>query len=80
MSEDARSDVERVLNGDMCYDDFGTEEEQAVVRKVADERMAALIANLDFEVEFIAQGRASTDVDTEGNPIRRRPGGAHPPS
>ncbi|GAA1563922.1 hypothetical protein GCM10009691_41480 [Brevibacterium picturae] len=73
MSEDARSDVEKVLDGEMRYDDLGTEEEQAVVRKVVDERIREDIASLNFEAEFIAQGRAWTDVDADGKPILRAP-------
>lgn len=73
--QDERSAVERVLDGDMSYDDLATEEEQAVVRRVVDERVTARIADLNLEREFIEQGRSSwIDADAEGNPIRRAPG------
>lgn len=73
MNGDGRSSVERVLDGDLAYDDLPTESEQATVRAVWSERIAERIAATDFEAEFTAQGRAWTDVDADGKPIRRNP-------
>lgn len=72
-TSDERCAVQRVLDRDMAYDDLATEEEQAVVRAVWDERIAARIAALNLEREFIEQGRSWTDADAEGNPTRRMP-------
>lgn len=73
MNRDRRSNVERVPDGDFAYDELPVENEQATVRAVWNERVAERIAATDFEAEFIAQGRAWTDVDANGKPIRRTP-------
>lgn len=56
-----RSNVERVLDGDLVYDDLPTEDEQADVRAAWDER----ISDADFEAEFTTQGRSWIAVDAD---------------
>lgn len=51
---DVRSDVQKVLVGDMSYDDLVSEGEQAVVREVRDRRIAENILKLNFGTEFSA--------------------------
>ena len=69
----SQRDIQRVLAGDGSYDEL-SEREQAVVRAAWEEDVEERIASLDYEERFTAEGRAWTDVDAEGRPIRRVPG------
>ena len=69
----SQRDIQRVLAGDGSYDEL-SEREQAVVRAAWEEDVEERIAALDYEERFTAEGRAWTDVDAEGHPIRRVPG------
>lgn len=72
-SSDGRDLVELVLDGELAYDDLDFDIDQARVRQVWDERVAERIAALDFEGEFMTQGRAWTEIEEDGTPIRRDP-------
>lgn len=64
--------VARVLRGRGDYDELN-DYEQAVVRAGWGERMAARLAELDLEQEFIAAGEAFSELDDSGVAVRRRP-------
>jgi hypothetical protein len=59
-----------VLAGDGSYDELA-EREQAVVRKLWDERITMDLASANFEVEFVAEGREWADADKDGNLVHR---------
>ena len=71
-------DIARVLAGD-DYDSLSAED-QAVVRAAWAERIAARLADLDLEAEFVAEGHATVvELDEHGHVVERqlhaRPGG-----
>lgn len=72
-SNDGRDLVQLILDGDLDYGDLDSEEDQARVRQFWDELVAERIAHTDFGAEFIAQGRAWTEIEGDGTPIRRDP-------
>jgi DhnA family fructose-bisphosphate aldolase class Ia len=62
--------VARVLMGRGDYDELN-DYEQAVIRASWAERMAARLAELDLEKEFLADGEAFSELDENGLVVRR---------
>lgn len=66
----SQRDIERVLAGNMPYDDV-EEREQAIIRATWDERIAERIAHLDLAKEFSAAGETWSEIDADGNIVTR---------
>lgn len=65
-------DIALVLAGGGDYDTLTTEG-QAVVRAAWDERIAARLADLDLEAEFVAEGHTTVvELDEHGHVVERR--------
>jgi hypothetical protein len=64
--------VERVLAGEMSYDDLD-EPAQALVRSAWDRKLGARISVVDFEEELRASGRPWAEADSDGNVVVRHP-------
>lgn len=63
----SQRDIDRVLAGQLSYDDLG-DREQAAVRTAWRERVDADLASLDLRARFAAQGRTRwSEADREGN-------------
>jgi hypothetical protein len=64
------SRVERVLAGDIPYDEL-TATEQAQIRPELDRRVTAARLSLNLAEEFIAHGEAYCELDEHGNVVQR---------
>jgi len=65
----AQRDIDRVLAGQLSYDDIG-DREQAAVRTAWREGIDADLTSLDLRARFEAQGRTRwSEVDKQGNVI-----------
>lgn len=63
----SQRDIDRVLAGQLSYDDLG-DREQAAVRTAWREGVDADLASLDLRARFAAQGRTRwSEADHEGN-------------
>jgi hypothetical protein len=67
------SEITRVLSGQASYDAL-PDRDQAVVRAVWDERIAARLAGLDLEERLRAAGDPWPEADADGNVVMREPG------
>lgn len=65
-------EVSAVLRHSKSYDELGTEE-QAVVRALWTERMAALRDALRLDEEFVHEGRPWVELDDSGKLVRHEP-------
>lgn len=77
----SQRDIDRVLAGQLSYDDLG-DRDQAVVRTAWREGVDADLASLDLRARFEAQGRTRwSEADREGAvTVHENPGGEVAPS